>query len=108
MGCLDNDPTEEKNDEKWVVRNRFGLKYNVPKLPLKPYAQLEIYNRIFSNLAPSHYKNRFSAGVEISIGKRHDLDIGYKRDNELSKDKKIKIHSGKQSKSTHAKSHRSY
>ena len=86
------DTTEKDPDEldnyRWVVRNRFGLKYNVPKLPLKPYVQIEIFNRVFSDLTPSYYKNRFSTGVEIGIGKRHELDFGYKRNSELKNDKK--------------------
>ena len=76
------------DDYRWVVRNRFGLKYNVRKLPLKPYVQFEIFNRIFSDITPSYYKNRLSAGIEIGIGKRHTLDFGYKRDSELDNGKK--------------------
>jgi hypothetical protein len=86
------DKTEKDADEldnyRWVVRNRFGLKYNIRKLPLKPYVQFEIFNRIFSDIAPSYYKNRLSAGIEIGIGKRHTLDFGYKRDSELDNGKK--------------------
>ena len=86
------DKTEKDADEldnyRWVVRNRFGLKYNIRKLPLKPYVQFELFNRIFSDVAPSYYKNRLSAGMEIGIGKRQALDFGYKRDSELKNDKK--------------------
>jgi len=79
------DPTEKKGgDEKWVMRNRFGLKYNIKKTPFKLYTQFEFFNRIFSELEPSYYKNRFSTGVDISIGKKHGLDIGYKQENKLS------------------------
>ena len=82
---------DELDDYRWVVRNRFGLKYNIKKTPLKPYIQYELFNRIFSDLSPSYYKNRFSAGVEISIGKKHEFDIGYKRDSELKNDKKYRF-----------------
>ena len=87
------DKTEMDDDEldnyRWVARNRFGLKYNVPKLPLKPYAQFEVFNRMFSDITPGYYKNRISAGVEIGVGKRHELDIGYKRNSEVSDDERF-------------------
>ena len=82
---------DELDNYRWVARNRFSLNYNVPKLPLKPYAQIELFNRIFSDLTPGYYKNRFSTGVEIGIGKRHELDLGYKRDSELSNDKSFRF-----------------
>ena len=86
------DPTERDADEledyRWVVLNRFGLNYNIRKFPLKPYIQFEIFNRIFSDLKPSYNQNRFSAGLDIGIGKKHELDIGYKQENELSEYKK--------------------
>ena len=89
------DPSEKDADEldnyRWVMRNRFGLKYNIKKTPLKPYAQYEMFNRIFSDLSPSYYKNRFSTGVEISIGKCHELELGYKRNSELKNDKKYRF-----------------
>ncbi len=66
----------------WVLRNRFGLKYNIPKVPVNPYASFELYNRLFSEL-DSYYKNRFAAGVDINIGKHHSFDVGYKLDNEV-------------------------
>ena len=82
------DPTErdakEMDDYRWVVRNRFGLNYNIRKLPLKPYVQFEMFTRIFSDLKPVYNQNRFSAGLKIGMGKKHDLDIGYKQENELS------------------------
>ena len=83
--------SDEMDDYRWVIRNRFGLKYNIRKTPLKPYVQYEFFNRIFSDLSPSYYKNRLSTGVEINIGKNHELDIGYKRNNELKNDKKYRF-----------------
>ena len=82
---------DELDNYRWVMRNRFGLKYNIKKTPLKPYVQYELFNRIFSEISPSYYKNRFSTGVEISIGKRHELDLGYKRNSELKNNKKYRF-----------------
>ena len=35
---------------KWVWRNRFGLKYNIKGVPLKPYANIEQFYQLFSDL----------------------------------------------------------
>ncbi len=78
----------ELDNYRWVVRNRLGLKYNVPKIPLEPYVQFEFFNRIFSDLTPSYYKNRLSIGLEYTFAKKHTFDFGYKRENELSEGKK--------------------
>ena len=86
------DSSEKKGgDEKWVMRNRLGLKYNIRKTPLKPYIQFEFFNRIFSDLEPSYYKNRFSTGIDINVGKHHELDLGYKQENKLSGDRKFRF-----------------
>lgn len=82
---------EESDDYRWVVRNRFGLNYNIRKFPLKPYIHFEIFTRVFSDEKPAYYQNRFSAGFKISMGKKHDLDIGYKQENELKKDMKSRF-----------------
>ena len=73
---------DELDNYRWVLRNRFGLNYNIRKVPLKPYVRIEIYNRVFSN--PDYYKNRFSTGLEYTIAKQHEIDLGYKRDSEIS------------------------
>ena len=77
---------DEPDNYRWVLRNRLGLNYNIPKTPLKPYIQIEIYNRVFSN--PDYYKNRFSTGLEYTITKNHEIDLGYKRDSEITNGKK--------------------
>ncbi len=85
---LDDD---DLDNYKWVIRNRFGLKYNIPKIPLKPYIQFETFNHIFSDIQPSYYKSRFSAGLEYSITKHHGIDLSYKHDSEILNDKKYTL-----------------
>ena len=63
---------------KWVLRNRFGLKYDIKKTPLKPYINIELFHQPFSGLEYSYYQNRFSVGTEYKINKRHTLEAGYK------------------------------
>ncbi len=74
----------------WVLRNRFGLKYNIRHVPLNPYVNFEIYNRLFSDFT-SHYKNRFGAGIEFNPGKHHSFDLGYKFDSEVFESQKYKF-----------------
>lgn len=73
----------DPDDLKWALRNRFGVQYNIKKLPLKPYVQFETFHRIFSDLEPGYFGRRLSAGVEYSIGKQHEIDLGYKQDTEM-------------------------
>ncbi len=81
---LDDSETSKAGTDNynWVLRNRFGLKYDIRHVPLTPYANFEIYNRLFSDLS-SHYKNRFGAGIEFTPSKHHSFDLGYKFDSEV-------------------------
>ncbi len=82
LGDSETNKKVGSDNYNWVIRNRFGLKYNIPKVPITPYTHFEIYNRLFSDLS-SHYKNRFSVGIEFNPGKHHSFDLGYKLDNEV-------------------------
>lgn len=82
---LDKDDTDSY---KWVFRNRFGVNYNIPKIPLKPYVQYELFHHIFSDLEPSYYKNRFTVGLEYTIAKKHEINLAYLYDNEILDSKK--------------------
>jgi len=76
---------------KWVLRNRFGLEYNIKKTPLKPYINIELFHQPFSNLEYSYYKNRFSVGTDYKINKYHSLEIGYKLETEVNGTNKNKL-----------------
>ena len=76
--------TPVEDNQKWVLRNRFGLKYNIKKTPLKPYINFEMFHQLFSGLEYSYYQNRFSTGIEYSLNKRHTLEAGYKLENAIS------------------------
>jgi hypothetical protein len=85
----DNDSLDNDN-QKWVWRNRFGLKYNIKKSPFEPYINIELFHQLFSNLEYPYYRNRFSAGTDYKINKSHSLEIGYKLENEVSGTEKYK------------------
>ncbi|MDR0536457.1 MAG: DUF2490 domain-containing protein [Tannerellaceae bacterium] len=61
----------------WVMRNRFSVKYEIPTLPLNPYMRIELFNRVFTERIPSHYKDRIAAGMEYRIRQRHSVYLGY-------------------------------
>ena len=78
----------EDDSYKWVWRNRFGLKYDIKKTPLKPYANVELFQHLFSGSEPGYYKNRFSIGTEYKLNKRHSLEAGYILETEVDTKKK--------------------
>ena len=77
---------------RWVWRNRFGLKYNIKGLPLKPYANIELFHNLFSGSETGgYYQNRFSLGIEYKLAKQHTLEAGYKLNSEIDGSKKYKL-----------------
>lgn len=91
LTLLENSNTSDDDNQKWVLRNRFGLKYDIKKTPLKPYVNVELFHQLFSDLKYSYYQNRFSAGIEYSLNKRHTLEAGYKLETEVKGSKKDKL-----------------
>ena len=79
------------DNNNWVLRNRFGLKYDIKKTPLKPYVNFELFHQLFSDLEYSYFKNRFSIGTEYKLNKRHSLEAGYKLETEVSGSEKYRL-----------------
>jgi len=84
--------TFDDDYHKWVMRNRFSLKYDIRKTPLKPYINFELFHQPFGGLEYSYYKNRFSVGTDYKINKRHSLEVGYKLENEVAGTVKSHFH----------------
>jgi len=82
LTLLENSNKPDVDNQKWVWRNRFGLKYDIKKTPLKPYINFELFHQLFSDLEYSYYQNRFSTGIEYSLNKRHTIEAGYKLETE--------------------------
>lgn len=81
----------EGNGQKdsWVLRNRLGLKYNIPKIPLNPYTNFEMYHELSGNSDISG-KTRFGIGVEFKPAKAHCIDFGFKFNRKTVKSKRQK------------------
>ena len=84
--------TVDADNNKWVLRNRFGLKYDIKKTPLTPYINIELFHQLFSDLEYSYFRNRFSVGTEYKLNKRHSFEVGYKLENEVDGSKKYRLH----------------
>ena len=73
----------EDDSYKWVWRNRFGLKYDIKNVPLKPYINIELFHHLFSSSDPIYYQNRLSVGIEYKLAKHHSIEAGYKFNTEI-------------------------
>jgi len=70
---------QDENDDKPDYTGRIKLKavYKTPAFPLNPYIYVESFCPVFSDKSKTIEKNRFSAGVEFSIAKRHSAELEY-------------------------------
>jgi len=91
LTLLENSNSPDADNQKWVWRNRLGLKYNIKKTPLKPYVNFELFHQVFSDLEYSYNQNRFSIGTEYTLNKRHTLEAGYKLENSVAGSVKNKL-----------------
>jgi long-subunit fatty acid transport protein len=70
-----------KNDADKIpdYHSRIKLKglYKSPKFPLNPYVCVEMFSPLFKNSDRLIDKNRFSAGFEYKISKKHSLEVEY-------------------------------
>lgn len=49
------------------LRNRFAIEYNVPKIPLSPYAEYEFYYSLNNPIDNSIIRNRYTLGADYKI-----------------------------------------
>jgi len=76
---------DSKTDRcEWILRNRFGLKYNIKKTPWKPYMNFEMFHQLFNGWKGCYNENRFSIGTEYSLNKQHTIELGYKLDTSIA------------------------
>ena len=61
----------------YTGRIKFKALYKTQTFPVDPYIYAETFCPMFSDKSGTIGKNRFSAGIEISILKKHSVDIEY-------------------------------
>jgi hypothetical protein len=69
----------DQNDKESKEAGRIKLKilYNIPSFPVNPYLSSELFFPMFTQSERSVEKNRFMAGIEYNIAKKHSFDLEY-------------------------------
>ena len=68
---------EEDKLPDYTARLKLKATYKTPSFPLNPYLYFESFLPLFADKGRTIGKNRFSAGIEFSIGKRHTIETEY-------------------------------
>ena len=70
---------EDENDKesKEVGRIKFKMLYNIPSFPVNPYLSTELFFPMFTQPERSVEKNRYMAGIEYNISKKHSVELEY-------------------------------
>ncbi len=70
---------KDENDEHpdYVGRIKLKAVYRTPSFPVNPYIYVESFFPMFSDKTRTIEKDRFAAGIEFSISKRHSIEAEY-------------------------------
>lgn len=70
---------EDENDKesKEVGRIKVKTLYNIPSFPVNPYISAEFFFPMFTKTERDVEKNRFMAGFEYNIAKKHSIELEY-------------------------------
>lgn len=70
---------EDYNINRWHhIRNRFSVKYDIPKSKILPYAQYEFYYSLNNPIQNSIEKTRYTFGLEYALTKDIDVSAFYR------------------------------
>lgn len=69
--------TEDEKKPDSHLRYKLKLDYNIPSFPVNPYIAAEIFCPVFQSTTKKIDKDRFTAGIEYKIAKRHAVDLEY-------------------------------
>jgi hypothetical protein len=61
----------------YIGRIKFKAVYKTQTFPVDPYVYFETFCPMFSDKSGKIEKNRYSAGAELNITKRHSVDLEY-------------------------------
>jgi len=70
---------EDIGDDASYFTGRFRVKclYNIPKFPVNPYVCIETFSSLFEESEKIIGKDRFTAGFEYKIIKKHSIEAEY-------------------------------
>jgi hypothetical protein len=69
------DGADERPD--YTGRLKFKALYKTPASPVNPYLSVESFLPMFSDKTRTIEKNRFGAGLNFNIARRHSVDVEY-------------------------------
>ena len=87
----------EKCDPAWTLKSKLTAGYDCPRVPLNPYASVELCNTLNVPKVIDHNyldKVRSAVGVVYRINKHHSLNAFYRFDYNLEKDPNVKNSTG--------------
>lgn len=82
------DSKHHKN--RYYVRSRFQVSYNVKGIPLEPYASIELSNSLHEGFAVKKY--RYTVGADYTIKKTHQFGLAYIYNNGVDDDNEGDLH----------------
>jgi hypothetical protein len=69
---------DNKNDfNDYTGRIKLKATYKTPSFPINPYLYAETFIPLFKNADKNVEKNRFAAGIEYSLAKKHSIELEY-------------------------------
>ena len=85
----DDEPYLKETDKKyieakdrWILRNKFTVEYNIKGLPLNPFASVDFG----VGLSKSTFKQKYTAGLDFNIDKQNRLTTWYRCSHENDDD----------------------
>lgn len=70
---------EDANDRvpKEHIRIKIKALYDIPSFPVNPYLSSELFLPVFDHAKRTVDKQRFAAGIEYNVSKKHSIDLEY-------------------------------
>jgi hypothetical protein len=82
---LDSISKQEINPEL-ILRSKFSVSYNIPKIPVEPYASVEHFLPLNGSYKYTTEEMRFALGLKYSVNKKITIKAGYIYSREFQED----------------------
>jgi hypothetical protein len=82
---LDSISNQEINPEL-ILRSKLSVSYNIPKIPVEPYASVENFLPLDGSYKYTTEEMRFAFGLKYNISKKLALKVGYVYSREYQED----------------------
>ena len=75
FGATGDSIKTKHSKNRYYVRSRFQVSYNIKGVPLDPYASIELSNSLHEGFAVKKY--RYTIGADYTIKKQHQIGLAY-------------------------------